>query len=96
MITHNITKQIALLALIFTTVTLSGCGDKAPPSDSTVALSNSAVSIAGTMPLITEIPPELIEGTPQPIKVPNLEPVPSSAPVLMVLRELNFYPLVSP
>ena len=36
------------------------------------------------MPLTTEIPPELIEGTPQPIKVPNLEPVPSSAPVLMV------------
>ena len=36
------------------------------------------------MPLTTEIPPELIEGTPQPIKVDNLEQAPSSAPVLMV------------
>ena len=82
--THNILKQIALLALISTVVVFAGCGDEAPPSDSTVASSDSAVSIAGSMPLTTKIPPELIEGTPQPIKVPNLEPVPSSAPVLMV------------
>lgn len=81
---HNILKQIALLALISTLVIFAGCGDEAPPNDSTVASSDSAVSIAGSIPLTTEIPPELIEGTPQPIKVPNLEPVPSSAPVLMV------------
>jgi len=36
------------------------------------------------MPLTTEIPPELIEGTPQPIKVPNLEQAPSTVPTLMV------------
>ena len=36
------------------------------------------------MALSTEIPPELIEGTPQPIKVPNLEQAPTSAPTLMV------------
>jgi hypothetical protein len=36
------------------------------------------------MPLTTEIPPELIEGTPQPIKVANLEKAPTSAPTLMV------------
>lgn len=36
------------------------------------------------MPLTTEIPLELIEGTPQPIKVDNLEQAPTSAPVLMV------------
>jgi hypothetical protein len=82
--THNIMKQTALLALISTVVIFTGCGDEAPPSDSKVASPNSAVSIAGSMPLTTEIPPELIEGTPQPIKVPNLEPVPTSAPVLMV------------
>ena len=82
--THNIMKQTALQALISTVVIFAGCGDKAPPSDSTVATPNSAVSIAGSMPLTTEIPPELIEGTPQPIKVPNLEPVPTSAPVLML------------
>ncbi|MEC8280289.1 MAG: hypothetical protein VXZ88_07100, partial [Verrucomicrobiota bacterium] len=82
--THNIMKQTALLALISTVVIFVGCGDEAPHSDSTVASPDSALSIAGSMPLTTEIPPELIEGTPQPIKVPNLEPVPSSAPVLMV------------
>lgn len=34
--------------------------------------------------LKTEIPPELIEGTPQPIKVPNLETAPRTAPSLTV------------
>jgi len=34
--------------------------------------------------LKTEIPPEVIEGTPQPVKVPNLEPDPKSAPTLTV------------
>ena len=77
-------KRIALFTLSSITVIFAGCGDKASPSDSTVASPDSAVSITGSMPLTTEIPPELIEGTPQPIKVPNLEPVPSSAPVLMV------------
>ena len=35
-------------------------------------------------PLTTEIPPELIEGTPQPIKVPNLVPAPKRVPTLNV------------
>ena len=77
-------KQIALFTLSSITVIFAGCGDKASTSDSTAALPNSVVNTAGSMPLTTEIPPELIEGTPQPIKVPNLEPVPTSAPVLML------------
>jgi len=39
---------------------------------------------AADKPLKTEIPPELIEGTPQPIKVPNLEPEPKAAATLTV------------
>jgi hypothetical protein len=35
-------------------------------------------------PLVTEIPPEVIEGTPMPIDVPNLLPAPKEAPKLNV------------
>jgi hypothetical protein len=72
--------SIALSALLF-----AACGDKGGSSDSGAAdASSSASSSGGGMALSTEIPPELIEGTPQPIKVPNLEQAPNSAPTLMV------------
>lgn len=70
---------------------LSACGDK--PSENTEASAPAAVaeaapsasaSTGGSMPLTTEIPPELIEGTPQPVKVPGLEQAPASVPTLMV------------
>ena len=85
-------KQITLLILVFSALIIAGCGDKdsasnikpISESDIVTALTNSSVNAVSTMPLTTEIPPELIEGTPQPIKVPNLELAPSSAPVLMV------------
>jgi hypothetical protein len=38
----------------------------------------------GGVPLTTELPPELIEGTPKPMKVPNLEPAPKQAPEFLV------------
>lgn len=41
-------------------------------------------SYAGDVPLKTELPPELIEGTPKPINVPNLEQAPTKAPEMMV------------
>jgi hypothetical protein len=41
-------------------------------------------SYAGDVPLVTELPPELIEGTPKPMNVPNLEQVPTKAPEMMV------------
>ena len=77
-------KQITLFALSSILLIFAGCGDKASNSDGTAASPDSTIATAGSMPLTTEIPPELIEGTPQPIKVPNLEPALSSAPVLMV------------
>jgi hypothetical protein len=46
-----------------------------------------ALSLAAPVqaePLTTEIPPELIEGTPMPIKVPNLVPAPKKMPSLNV------------
>ncbi len=39
---------------------------------------------ADTVPLTTEIPPEVIEGTPMPINVPDLVQAPKDAPVLNV------------
>lgn len=40
--------------------------------------------LAGTKPLTTEIPPEVIEGTPMPIDVPNLVTAPKEAPTMNV------------
>ncbi|HAV14622.1 MAG TPA: hypothetical protein DCX06_14190 [Opitutae bacterium] len=77
---HLVTLTLTASALIFT-----ACGDKGASDDAAVSTNASApASSGGGMPLTTEIPPELIEGTPQPIKVSNLEQAPTSAPVLMV------------
>jgi hypothetical protein len=42
------------------------------------------VGTPGGVPLTTELPPELIEGTPRPINVPNLVQAPTKAPELPV------------
>jgi hypothetical protein len=44
----------------------------------------AGVAHAGGTPLHTGIPPELIEGTPKPIKVPRLEPAPTKVPEFLV------------
>jgi hypothetical protein len=75
-------KNLLLLTLASSALIFSGCGDKSASNDSATSAPEAAAS--GSMALTTEIPPELIEGTPQPIKVANLEPAPKSAPVLMV------------
>jgi hypothetical protein len=80
-------KYLTLLTLASSALIFSACGDKStsdsPSTDTTSAAATTAASGA-SMPLSTEIPPELIEGTPQPIKVANLEQAPTSAPALMV------------
>ena len=78
-------KQLALLTLASSALIFTACGDKSASDDSAAASASQATAASGgNMPLTTEIPPELIEGTPQPIKVDNLEQAPSSAPALMV------------
>lgn len=76
-------KHISLITLASSALIFTACGDKGASSDTASTESKSAAS-AGMTPLTTEIPQELIEGTPQPVKVPNLEAAPTSAPVLMV------------
>jgi len=44
----------------------------------------SSTGVVGGVPYETELPPELIEGTPVPISLPNLEPAPTSAPEFSV------------
>ena len=77
-------KHILLPSLVTSALFFAACGDKGDSSSDAGSSSSSAASSGGGMALTTEIPPELIEGTPQPIKVPNLEQAPSSAPTLMV------------
>jgi len=55
----------------------------------TLALSTILLALTGTIqaadiPLTTAIPPEVIEGTPMPINVPDLVPAPKTAPTLNV------------
>lgn len=75
------TFTLALSALLF-----AACGDKGGASDDAASSGNGDAGSAsgGGKTLTTDIPPELIEGTPQPIKVPNLEQAPKSAPTLAV------------
>lgn len=71
---HNTT----ILATVCTVTALafSSCGD----NESTTREIVGGVSVAE----MTELPPELIEGTPQPMNVPNLVPAATRAPDLKV------------
>jgi hypothetical protein len=66
---------------------LSSCGKKtetaADGSSSPGAQAASGGTVGG-VPLTTEFPPELIEGTPKPMNVPNLVPSPTKAPEFLV------------
>lgn len=77
-------KYLRYLTLSSSLILLAACGDKSATENSEAEASPAAPSMSGSMPLVTDIPSEVIEGTPQPIKVQNLEVAPASAPVLMV------------
>ncbi len=79
-------KNLALITLASSALIFTACGDKSASSDdaAAAAASDAPAASGGSIALTTEIPPELIEGTPQPIKVKNLEKAPTSAPTLMV------------
>ena len=71
--------QLILLSAISAFI-LTGCGG----SKEEASTASSSGAPAGGIVLTTDIPPELIEGTPQPIKAPNLEQAPTSIPQLTV------------
>lgn len=74
-------QHIASTVFTIAALVLSSCGKK-PPQDSTDAGASSAPTSG--VPLSTELPPELIEGTPKPMDVPNLVQAPVKAPELLV------------
>lgn len=74
-------KYKNLLIVGLTSIALAGCGKKAEDAANTAS---TAATSGNTVALKTEIPEERIDGTPQPIKVPNLEAAPKSIPTLMV------------
>jgi hypothetical protein len=67
-------------------VLLSNCGKKSETTADAVS-ADAPTGPAGTpggVPLTTELPPELIEGTPKPMKVPNLVQAATKAPEFLV------------
>lgn len=65
---------------LLASIALCNCGGK---SDKAGATEESGAGSGGVI-LTTTIPPELIEGTPKPIEVPNLEGAPTKAPEIRV------------
>jgi hypothetical protein len=78
-------KLRSIFLLACSALFLTACGNKDADSSASTPEASSSRQIPGeTFLLTTEIPPEVIEGTPMPIQVPNLEQAPNSAPTLRV------------
>jgi hypothetical protein len=84
-------SQLLLPALCLSSaIALSSCGKKTETTANEAAAPAAAPAAAasggtpGGVPLTTELPPELIEGTPKPMNVPNLVQAPSKAPEFLV------------
>jgi hypothetical protein len=80
-------SKLALSAICLSSaIALSSCGKKTETAtgDSATAPAAASGGTAGGTPLTTELPPELIEGTPKPMDVPNLVQAPTKAPEFLV------------
>jgi hypothetical protein len=82
-------KLIVSALCAFSALAFTSCGKKAESPAPEAAGSSSAAPAAtggsaGGVPLVTEFPPELIEGTPKPMNIPNLVQAPSKAPEFLV------------
>ena len=84
---------LATILGVSTALFLSSCGEKTETSTETGggdadagadAGGGAAAPAGGGVALEIEFPPELIEGTPKPMKVPNLVQAPTSAPSMKV------------
>ncbi len=76
-------KLTASVLTIAIAALFSSCGEK-KEGGAAAADSGGPRGTAGGVPLTTELPPELIEGTPKAMKVPNLVQVPTKAPEFLV------------
>ena len=78
-------QHIASIVFAIAALALAACGKK-PSQASTDAGAGASSAPTSGVPLSTELPPELIEGTPKPMDVPNLVQAPVKAPELLVLE----------
>ena len=74
-------QHIASIVFTIAALAITACGKK--PSRAFTDAGASSAPTSG-VPLSTELPPELIEGTPKPMDVPNLVQAPAKAPELLV------------
>jgi hypothetical protein len=81
-------KLILPALCAMTALALAACGKKSEDSTADAAAAGDApaasTGTAGGVPLSIEFPPELIEGTPKPITVPNYVQAPTKAPEFLV------------
>ena len=84
-------KLIVPALFAISALAVTSCGKKTettigtPPADGSAAPAAAAsTGTPGGVPLKTELPPELIEGTPKPMNVPNLVQAPTKDPVFLV------------
>lgn len=84
---HSVFTGLLSLAML----NLASCkpsgneGDKElPESKTTTSTDATSTPSKGYFALTTAIPPEVLEGTPMPVEVPNLEQAPKSAPSIQV------------
>jgi hypothetical protein len=85
------TKHILPSLLAISSIALTSCGKKEEATTDTTgsapaapAAANTSTGTPGGVPLAIEFPPELIEGTPRPMNVPNLVQAPTSEPQFLV------------
>jgi len=81
------TKLIVPTLCAFSVLALSSCGKKSEATAGAPASSEAPAGSGGTaggVPLVTALPPELIEGTPKPMNIPTLVQSPSKAPEFLV------------
>ena len=82
-------KLIVPAICAISALVLTNCGEKSTTTDAAtdVPAADAPAASGGTpggVPLTTELPPELIEGTPKPMKVPNLVQAPTDMPEFLV------------
>lgn len=75
-----------LTTLCIVSLLLSACGEKADTSMEASGSENSARGVRGRVLLTTDLPPELLEGTPRPIILPLCTPMSYARPQRLMER----------
>lgn len=78
-------STILTAVLSASALALTSCGEKTTsttdaPASASTPVASAPAGVAGGVPLKVDFPPELIEGTPKPINIPNVVQPPAKAP----------------